>query len=159
MNAATSSTSAATDIAATMSAIGRAAVAAAERLALADTATQNLALAQIAAALRANSSKLLAANAEDMQAARARGTSGALLDRLALDAPRIEAMARGVEEIAALPDPIGATMAQWTRPNGLDIARVRVPLGVIGIIYESRPNVTCDAGAFPLGPWGLRQTS
>jgi glutamate-5-semialdehyde dehydrogenase len=85
-----------------------------------------------------------------MDAARARGLSGAMLDRLALDAARVEAMARGVEEIARLPDPIGTTIAQWTRPNGLDIARVRVPLGVIGIIYESRPNVTCDAGALCL---------
>jgi len=73
-----------------------------------------------------------------------------MLDRLALDAARIESMARGVEEIAALADPIGATVAQWTRPNGLDISRVRVPLGVIGIIYESRPNVTCDAGSLCL---------
>ena len=73
-----------------------------------------------------------------------------MLDRLALDAERVEAMARGVEDIAALADPIGTTIAHWTRPNGLDIARVRVPLGVIGIIYESRPNVTCDAGALCL---------
>ncbi len=85
-----------------------------------------------------------------MEAARAKGLSGAMLDRLALDAGRIEGMARGVEDIAALADPIGTTIAQWTRPNGLDIARVRVPLGVIGIIYESRPNVTCDAGSLCL---------
>src|SRR4051812_1125521 len=138
------------DIAATLDRIGRDAVAAAEVLALATTATKNNALTRIAAALRAGSTTLLAANALDMDAARAKGLAGAMLDRLALDPARVEAMARGVEDIAALPDPVGATSAQWTRPNGLDIARVRVPLGVIGIIYESRPNVTCDAGALCL---------
>jgi glutamate-5-semialdehyde dehydrogenase len=140
----------ATDIASTMDALGREAVAAAGVLALASTATKNAALTHIAAAIRANRAALLAANALDMDAARAKGVSGAMLDRLALDAGRIESMARGVEEIAALADPVGTTIAQWTRPNGLDIARVRVPLGVIGIIYESRPNVTCDAGALCL---------
>src|SRR5882672_566623 len=141
---------AAADIAGLMTAIGRAAVIAAEQLALADSATKNLALARIAAALRAGAPALLAANAADMQAARAKGLSGAMLDRLALDAPRIEAMARGVEDIAALADPVGTVITAWTRPNGLEIARVRVPLGVIGIIYESRPNVTCDAGTLCL---------
>ena len=140
----------ANDIASTMDALGREAVAAAGILALAPTVTKNAALAHIAAAIRANRPGLLAANALDMDAARAKALSGALLDRLALDADRIENMARGVEEIAALADPVGTTSAQWTRPNGLDIARVRVPLGVIGIIYESRPNVTCDAGALCL---------
>ena len=140
----------ATDIATVMTRLGREAVAAAEALALATTATKNLALAKIAAALRANRAALLAANARDMEAARAKGLSGAMLDRLLLDDKRVEAMARGVEEIAALADPIGSTIAQWTRPNGLDIARIRVPLGVIGIIYESRPNVTCDAGSLCL---------
>ena len=139
-----------TDIAAVMTRLGREAVVAAEALALASTATKNLALAKIAAALRANQAALLAANARDMEAARTKGASGAMLDRLLLDDKRVAAMARGVEEIAALADPIGSTMAQWTRPNGLDIARVRVPLGVIGIIYESRPNVTCDAGSLCL---------
>ena len=119
-------------------------------LALASTAVKNAALAKIAASLRARAPELLAANAKDLEAARAKGLSGAMLDRLALDEARVEAMARGVEDIAALADPIGATIAQWTRPNGLDIARVRVPLGVIGIIYESRPNVTCDAGSLCL---------
>ncbi|MEO8064902.1 MAG: glutamate-5-semialdehyde dehydrogenase [Pseudomonadota bacterium] len=133
-----------------MNRMGRDAVAAAEALARATTATKNLALANIAAALRANRAALLAANALDMEAARAKGLSGAMLDRLALTDKGVESMARGVEEIAALADPVGATIAQWTRPNGLDIARVRVPLGVIGIIYESRPNVTCDAGALCL---------
>ena len=125
-------------------------VAAAGVLALASTETKNLALTKIAAAIRGSVPELLAANARDMEAARTKGTSGAMLDRLALDAKRIEGMAKGVEEIAALPDPIGTEIARWTRPNGLDIARVRVPLGVIGIIYESRPNVTCDAGALCL---------
>jgi glutamate-5-semialdehyde dehydrogenase len=138
------------EIAATMDRLGRDAVAAADVLALADTATKNLALAKIAAALRSRVPELLAANARDMEAARVKGLSSAMLDRLSLDAKRVEAMARGVEEIAALPDPVGTTIAQWTRPNGLDIARVRVPLGVIGIIYESRPNVTCDAGSLCL---------
>jgi glutamate-5-semialdehyde dehydrogenase len=138
------------DIAGVMDRLGREAVAASQVLALATTEQKNLALARIAAALRASQAALLAANAQDMEAARAKGLSPAMLDRLALDAGRIEGMARGVEDIAALPDPIGTVSAQWTRPNGLDIARVRVPLGVIGIIYESRPNVTCDAGALCL---------
>jgi glutamate-5-semialdehyde dehydrogenase len=147
LNAAASS---AQEIAALMDQMGRDAAAASVALALASTATKNLALAKIAASLRAHQAGLLAANTRDMEAARAKGLSGAMLDRLALDADRIEAMARGVEAIAALADPVGTTIAQWTRPNGLDIARVRVPLGVIGIIYESRPNVTCDAGSLCL---------
>jgi glutamate-5-semialdehyde dehydrogenase len=133
-----------------MDKLGRDAAAASAVLALAGEAVKNRALAKIAASLRKSKATLLAANARDMEAARAKGLSGAMLDRLALDESRIEAMARGVEEIAALTDPIGTTMAQWQRPNGLDIARVRVPIGVIGIIYESRPNVTCDAGALCL---------
>src|SRR4051812_24940046 len=149
MNAAIDQTSA-SDIAAMMQALGREAVAAAALLANASTEAKNRALTRIAAALRAGSTTLLAANALDMDAARAKGLAGAMLDRLALDPARVEAMARGVEDIAALPDPVGTVSAQWTRPNGLDIARVRVPLGVIGIIYESRPNVTCDAGALCL---------
>jgi glutamate-5-semialdehyde dehydrogenase len=138
------------DIAVVMDTLGRAAVAAASVLALASTSTKNLALAKIAALLRERKPELLAANARDMDAARGKGLSAAVLDRLALDEQRIEAMAKGVEEIAALADPIGTTIAQWKRPNGLDIARVRVPLGVIGIIYESRPNVTSDAGTLCL---------
>jgi glutamate-5-semialdehyde dehydrogenase len=94
--------------------------------------------------------EILAANAHDMKAGEAAGLSGAMLDRLKLDTARIEAMARGVEQIASLPDPVGTVIAEWERPNGLRIQRVRVPLGVIGIIYESRPNVTCDAGALCL---------
>jgi glutamate-5-semialdehyde dehydrogenase len=138
------------EIAVIMDRLGRDAAAAAAVLALASTATKNQALAHIAASLRARKAELLAANARDMAAARAKGLSGAMLDRLALDDARIEGMAQGVEAIAALADPVGTTIAQWTRPNGLDIARVRVPLGVIGIIYESRPNVTCDAGSLCL---------
>ena len=111
---------------------------------------QNQALTFISRALRTRCAELLAANVRDLDAARAKGLSGAMLDRVALDEARVEGMARGVEEIAALADPVGTTIAQWTRPNGLDISRVRVPLGVIGIIYESRPNVTCDAGALCL---------
>jgi len=149
MNAAPSQASL-SEIAAVMDRIGRDAAAAASVLALASSATKNTALAKIAASLRARQPELLAANAKDMEAARAKGLSGAMLDRLALDEQRIEAMAKGVSDIAALTDPIGTIVAQWTRPNGLDIARVRVPLGVIGIIYESRPNVTCDAGSLCL---------
>src|SRR5689334_6222227 len=149
MNAAIDPT-ANSEIAAVMLPLGRDAVAAAAVLALASTATKNRALAAMAAALRARRAELLAANARDLDAARAKGLSGAMLDRLALDEKRVEGMATGVEAIAALPDPIGATIASWVRPNGLEISRVRVPLGVIGIIYESRPNVTCDAGALCL---------
>ena len=149
MNTAASLTETA-DLAAVMDRLGQEAAEAAAILARASTATKNLALAKIAQVLRARSPELLAANARDLEAAKAKGLSGAMLDRLALNAERVEAMARGVEDIAALPDPVGTIIAQWTRPNGLDIARVRVPLGVIGIIYESRPNVTCDAGSLCL---------
>jgi len=138
------------DIATVMDRLGRDAVAAAQVLALATTQQKNAALANMASALRGGRDALLVANAVDMDAARAKGLSAAMLDRLALDEKRVEAMARGVEDIAALADPVGTVSAHWTRPNGLDIARVRVPLGVIGIIYESRPNVTCDAGALCL---------
>ena len=133
-----------------MQSIGRAAVSAAARLALADTATKNRALLTAAAALRAQRVQILAANAADMDSARSAQLSAALLDRLQLDDARLEAMAKGLEEIAALADPIGSVSAEWMRPNALRIQRVRVPLGVIGIIYESRPNVTADAGALCL---------
>jgi glutamate-5-semialdehyde dehydrogenase len=138
------------EIEALMAPIGRAAVEAAQALALAGTAQKNAALAAAAQALRARAAGILAANAHDVKAGEAAGLSGAMLDRLKLDAARVEAMAAGVEQIAALPDPVGTVMAEWVRPNGLRIQRVRVPLGVIGIIYESRPNVTCDAGALCL---------
>ncbi len=140
----------AVDLISQLRAMGRAAVEAQAVLALASTDVKNRALLAIATELRAQREPILAANHRDMEAARAKGLSAAMLDRLALDAKRIESMARGVEEVAALPDPIGGVMAQWSRPNGLVIARVRVPLGVVGIIYESRPNVTCDAGALCL---------
>ncbi len=138
------------DTEAVMLALGRAAREAQRTLATATTVAKNRALTEAAKALRSRSAEVLAANAKDLEAARARGTSGAFLDRLALDAARIDAIARGLEEIAALPDPVGAVMAGWTRPNGLAIERVRTPLGVIGIIYESRPNVTADAGGLCL---------
>ncbi len=128
--------------------LGEAARRAAALLALASTQTKNDALRAAAVSLRANVKTILAANAKDMAAAR--DLTPALRDRLMLNEARIEAMAKGCEEVAALPDPIGAVLAEWTRPNGLKIARVRVPLGVIGIIYESRPNVTADASALCL---------
>ena len=130
--------------------LGRRARAAARTLARAGTAQKDAALAAAAAAIRAGRDAIIAANARDMEAARQRQLSGALLDRLLLDAGRVEGMARSIDEVIALPDPVGQVMAEWTRPNGLTIRRVRVPLGVIGIIYESRPNVTADAGALCL---------
>lgn len=139
-----------TALATTMRGLGMRARTAARALARAPTAQKDAALAAAAAAIRAGGEAIIAANARDMQAARERGLSKALLDRLLLDAPRIEAMARSIDEVIALPDPAGQVMAEWTRPNGLVIQRVRVPLGVIGIIYESRPNVTADAGALCL---------
>jgi glutamate-5-semialdehyde dehydrogenase len=138
------------DIEKLLAPIGRAAVAAAEALARSDTAQKNAALEAAAQALRRRRDEILAANAQDLEVARTRGLAAAMIDRLALDAVRVEAMARGVEEIARLADPVGTVLAEWERPNGLRIQRVRVPLGVIGIIYESRPNVTCDAGALCL---------
>ena len=133
-----------------MRAMGRRARAAQREIATAPTDAKNHALAEAARHLRANAAVVLEANARDLSAARERGTTGSFLDRLALDGKRIEAIARGLDEIAALPDPVGTTLASWTRPNGLEIQRVRTPLGVIGIIYESRPNVTADAGALCL---------
>ncbi|MGE0260293.1 MAG: glutamate-5-semialdehyde dehydrogenase [Alphaproteobacteria bacterium] len=130
-----------------MAAIGRQAREAATALALAPAEMRSEALRRAAAAVRARGNEILAANADDLAAARAGGIGGALLDRLALDPKRLEAVAKGLEDIATLPDPIGRTLAEWTRPNGLRISRVSVPLGVIGIIYESRPNVTADAGS------------
>ena len=133
-----------------MEGLGKAAVSAASVLALAGTAAKNMALSVAAAAIRARVAEILAANERDMAAARAAKLSGALLDRLRLDAARIEGIARSIEDVLGLPDPIGTVAAEWDRPNGLRIQRVRVPLGVIGIIYESRPNVTADAGALCL---------
>jgi glutamate-5-semialdehyde dehydrogenase len=129
-----------------MNGIGHAAKSAALELASATEESKNAALHAAAAAVRARKAEILAANARDVAAAEANGVKGSFLDRLVLDDDRVEAMARGLEEVAALPDPIGTVLAEWERPNGLKIARVRVPLGVIGVIYESRPNVTADAG-------------
>jgi glutamate-5-semialdehyde dehydrogenase len=133
-----------------MQGIGRAAASAAEALALAPSALKDRALSAAAAAVRTQAAAILAANAQDMREAQVAGLGAALLDRLQLDERRVDAMARGLDDIVSLSDPIGVEIAAWTRPNGLRISRVRVPLGVIGIIYESRPNVTADAGALCL---------
>jgi glutamate-5-semialdehyde dehydrogenase len=127
--------------------MGARARAAARALAAMPSAAKGAALLATAAALRDSSAAIAAANAEDMAAAEASGLSGALLDRLRLDAARIESMAAGVEAVAGLDDPVGQAIDRVVRPNGLVLTRVRVPIGVIGIIYESRPNVTADAGA------------
>jgi glutamate-5-semialdehyde dehydrogenase len=141
---------AAANMAATMGEIGRQARAAARVLALSATAQKDRALELMAAAIRAQSALILAANAEDIAEARSGGMSGAFLDRLTLDAGRAEALAAGIDAVRALHDPVGVVTETWTRPNGMRIDRVKVPLGVIGIIYESRPNVTADAGALSL---------
>lgn len=128
--------------------LGRAARTAAAALATVPGPSKDRALRAAAAAIRARAAEIKAANAEDM--ANARDLSGPMRERLMLDDTRIEAMAKGLEDIADFPDPIGGVLAEWTRPNGLRIQRVRVPLGVVGIIYESRPNVTADAGGICL---------
>ena len=138
------------DIAAAMADIGRRARAAAHALALAPTERKNRALACAAAAIRAQTAQILAANAEDIAEARKAGATAAFLDRLTLTAARVESMAEGLEMVHGLADPVGAVIDAWARPNGLRIERVRVPLGVVGIVYESRPNVTADAGALCL---------
>ncbi|MBL8658826.1 MAG: glutamate-5-semialdehyde dehydrogenase [Rhodospirillales bacterium] len=138
------------DVAAMMRAIGAAARSAADRLAVAASAAKDAALREAAAALRDRANEILAANRLDCEARRRKGASPAILDRLALDHARIEAMARGLEDVMALPDPVGQVMAAWDRPNGLHIERVRTPLGVIGVIFEARPNVTADAAALCL---------
>lgn len=130
--------------------IGQAAKAASCRLAIATPEEKNAALVAAAKALRAATPKILAANAQDIEAAKTAGRPAAFVDRLLLNEKRIDGIAVGLEEIAALPDPVGTVLAEWTRPNGLKFQRVRVPLGTIGIIYESRPNVTADAGALAL---------
>jgi glutamate-5-semialdehyde dehydrogenase len=138
------------EVAQLMRGMGRAAREAERVLASASTEQKNSALTAAAAALRERAPEILAANQRDMKAAVQRELSVALQDRLRLNEARVEAMARGLEDIAGLADPIGRKMAEWSRPNGLVIQRVCVPLGVIGIIYESRPNVTADAGALCL---------
>ena len=130
--------------------MARAARAALPVLATAPTAQKAAAITAAAAAIRGRAAELRVANADDVAAARAAGISAALIDRLALDDARIEAIAAGLETVAALPDPVGAPIKSWRQPNGLAFERVRVPLGVIGIIYESRPGVTADAAALCL---------
>jgi glutamate-5-semialdehyde dehydrogenase len=130
--------------------MGRRAREAARELALTSTARKNAALEAMAAKLEARADAILEANRNDVEAARSKGRDNAFIDRLTLNAAGLAAMAKGLREIAALPDPVAQVTASWTRPNGLQISRVRVPLGVIGIIYESRPNVTADAGGLCL---------
>jgi glutamate-5-semialdehyde dehydrogenase len=138
------------DIATTMRGIGADAKTAARVLALASTAQKDRALAAMAAAIRAGKADIVAANAEDVAAGKAANLSHAALDRLALNDARIEAMAEGLDVVRELADPVGLVTESWTRPNGMTIERVKVPLGVVGVIYESRPNVTADAGALAL---------
>ena len=133
-----------------MNAIGRDAKAAARVLAIAPTEQKNRALTAMAAAIRSGKSEILSANAEDMTDGKAAGLTGSFLDRLELNDKRIEAMAEGLDVVRELADPVGKVTDSWTRPNGMTIERVRVPLGVVGVIYESRPNVTADAGALTL---------
>ena len=140
----------AADVRAAMRDIGREARAAARELANAPAEKKNRALLAAARLLRERAAGILSANARDLAEARAKALSPALIDRLALDPVRIGAIARGLEEVAALPDPVGRVLATFTRPNGLVIERVATPLGVVGVIYESRPNVTADAGALCL---------
>jgi len=137
-------------IAEIMDEIGRAARSAATDLAQSSAEQRNQALRLAAAAIREQAEKILAANEKDMRSARDKSVNNAMLDRLALDNGRVEAMAAGLEEIGDLPDPLGKVLAKWQRPNGLQIERISVPLGVIGIIYESRPNVTADAAGLCL---------
>ncbi|MGA3307524.1 MAG: glutamate-5-semialdehyde dehydrogenase [Xanthobacteraceae bacterium] len=150
MNAPLKAVESAGKLEATMREIGREARQAAHALALAPASRKNRALAAMAKAIRRARSAILAANAEDLAEARSAGATAAFLDRLTLDAGRIEAMAAGLDVIRKLKDPVGTIMESWRRPNGMRIERVRVPLGVIGVIYESRPNVTADAGALCL---------
>ena len=133
-----------------MQVLGQAARTAARALALATTEQKNMALVEMASKIRRSAADILSENRRDLENAVAKDLKASFLDRLTLNEARLEAMAKGLEDIAALPDPVGHVMAKWTRPNGLEISRVRVPIGVIGIIYESRPNVTADAGGLCL---------
>ncbi len=133
------------DIQQTIHQMGQQARAAAHRLSQLSSDEKNAILRAMAAAIRARVPELLAANALDLEAGKAKGLSGAMLDRLKLDEARVEAMAAGIDQVATLPDPVGQVLDDWTRPNGIRIEQVRVPIGTIGIIYESRPNVTADA--------------
>ena len=139
-----------TDVRAAMREVGARARAAAREIANAPAEKKNRALLAAARTLRERVGEILAANELDCAEARAKGLSAALIDRLTLDPARIEGIARGLEEVAGLPDPVGRVLATFTRPNGLMIERVATPLGVVGVIYESRPNVTADAGALCL---------
>ncbi len=130
--------------------LGKQARRAARSLATSPASQRNTALHAMAKAIRANAKIIFAANSRDLEAARQKDLKSSFLDRLTLTPERIEAMAVGLEDIAALPDPVGKVQAKWTRPNGMEISRVAVPIGVIGIIFESRPNVTADAGALCL---------
>jgi glutamate-5-semialdehyde dehydrogenase len=150
MTAALKSIESTTDFAGSMRALGRRARAAGRVLALASASQKNAALAAMARECRVHGGDILAANAEDVAEAKAAGANTAFLDRLALDQKRVAAMATGIEVVKDLPDPIEQAPERWRRPNGMVIERVRVPLGVIGIIYESRPNVTADAAALSL---------
>ena len=138
------------DLPALMTELARNARAAARVLALASPAQKNQALEAIERAIRGQASAILAANAEDVTEARAAGESAAFIDRLALSPARIDAMADGVATVRAIKDPIGAVTERWQRPNGMTIERVRVPLGVVAVIFESRPNVAADAGVLCL---------
>ena len=138
------------DIAATVEARARAAKEASRHLQVATTRAKNDGLAQMARGLEEKSAVIIEANRADLERARATGFTHAFVDRLTLTEDRIDAMAAGIRHVAALPDPVGETVETWRRPNGLEIARVRVPLGVVGFIYESRPNVTADAAALCL---------
>lgn len=138
------------EVAQKMAQLGTQARAASNILSTAPTKAKDAALLAAAMTLRANVDDILAANKLDMDAAIEKGLSGSMLDRLKLDSDRIEAIAKGMEDIAGLKDPVGDVIANWDRPNGLNISRVRTPLGVIGVIFESRPNVTADAGALCL---------
>ena len=133
-----------------MEEMGRRARASARILSITPTAAKNAALGRMASEIRVAMPEILAANALDVADGRAKGLSGSFVDRLTLTPDRVEAMAKGLEDIAALADPVGRVLAAWDRPNGLHIERVATPLGVVGIIYESRPNVTADAGALCL---------
>jgi len=138
------------DVKAMMEALGRRARAAARQIALAPSARKDAALRAMAAAIRSMEAEILAANELDVAGIRASGALASFVDRATMTPGRIEAMARGIEEIADLADPVGTVSAAWDRPNGLHFERVRTPLGVVGVIYESRPNVTADAGALCL---------
>jgi glutamate-5-semialdehyde dehydrogenase len=146
MSAPLKSIEGAADIAGTMREMGHRARAASHLLALATAEQKDRALEGMATAVRRQASAILAANAEDVAEARAGGVTGAFLDRLSLDPKRVDAIAAGIDAVRVLADPVGKIAESWTRPNGMRIERVRVPLGVVGIIYESRPNVTADAG-------------